>query len=84
VAQLLLSAEVSMGSPPPEIHGSGGGDCCVTRLGDAAWYSKVIWESRQLVAYTSEVVVHPETGCVTTLATDVFVRTIKHLSHRER
>jgi hypothetical protein len=30
------------------------------------------------------VVVNPEAGCVTTLATGVPVRAIMHLSHRER
>jgi hypothetical protein len=56
----------------------------VTRLGGAVKDPKVICESRQLVTYTSEVVVRSEIGCVTTLATYVCLRTIKHLSHRER
>jgi hypothetical protein len=47
-------------------------------------YPKVLYGGRQTVDVTSQVVVSPETGCVTTQATGFAMRTIRHLSHRER
>jgi hypothetical protein len=55
------------------------------RAGGVITDPHVLCGGRRPVDYPSQVVaVHPETGCVTTLATGVPVRTIKHLSHRER
>jgi len=73
-----------MRSPPPRIHGLGLGNRRIGRARHVVKYSKVLYGGRQMVDVTSQVVVSSETGCVTTQASGVALRAIKHLSHRER
>jgi hypothetical protein len=44
----------------------------------------VLYGGRQTVDDSSHVVIRREPGCVTTLATGVPVRAIRHLNHCER
>lgn len=83
-AQLAFRADVSMRSPPPTIHGLGCGNHRIGHAGDVIRDSNVLYAGRQMVDVTSHVVAYLETGYVTTQATGVAIRTINHLSHRER
>jgi hypothetical protein len=60
--------------------GNGG----IARARDQIRSLTVLYGGRQTVDDSSRVVIRREPGCVTTLATGVPVRAIRHLNHCER
>ena len=83
-AQLALSADVSMSSPPPRTTETVAAIARVHLAGEALRTFKVGNGRRQEVDSRRVVATQLKTGRVTTLAIDVALWTLRHLSHHGR